>query len=569
VLFLDADMCVDSCSYKIQDMLMKYRTEFRIHALLHHFRCSENGALQPWDALKIEGLQQFLLQSKQQHACNCCGSEHAANGICRIENTVHKMKKTLRLANDGKMLLQLSKDAAAGKRIAIACGSVHDAESLQAFVGHYATGKVGLYTGKTDNSDHFVDLAKHWDLLQVIIYTSTLTTGADYCTPVDRFYVFPHYNTCTPRDMHQMLGRIRELQDTEVWIQASDNCKEKLHTITRDDVETRITQCINQVWRGGKARAAVHKQHVEKLRFTVGPRLYEHEYTPAPPELVLIKGYDDAERSYTTSNHEGMSYFLYMAELKSYSVKYEVDEEFDEEDLRDVKEELKWCSIEQAQIEHARFRHLDVSQFRDPVSIQTLEWIASGKFFAGHEEFFAEWRTMFGDSTLYNFKLMAHKARFSTVYPHQEQSDDLQALKQYERSKHAILCYTAAKQEQQGNRSIMTELAVDLLLESRTYDKNTAEKATLAELKRPHPVICIDIAKRLVSALGISSLFDFAHPVLRSDFSRDAVSAVLKEAQSHNLQRGRSGAPTLAWVNAVLCSTVCVQLELKHIKPEI
>jgi hypothetical protein len=47
------------------------------------------------------------------------------------------------------------------------------------------------------------------------------------------------------------------------------------------------------------------------------------------------------------------------------------------------------------------------------------------------------------------------------------------------------------------------------------------------------------------------------------------VSAVLKEAQSHNLQRGRSGAPTLAWVNAVLCSTLCVQLDRKQFKPEI
>jgi hypothetical protein len=410
----------------------------------------------------------------------------------------------------------------------------------------YATVKVGLYTGKTDNSNHFVDLAKHWDLLQVIIYTGTLTTGADYCTPVNRFYVFPHHNTCTPRDMHQMLGRIRELQDTEVWIQAADECKLKLRTITRDDVEARMTQCINQVWRGGKARAAVHKQHVEKLRFTVGPHLYEHDYTPAPPERVLIKGYDDAECSYTTSNHEWMSYSLYMAELKNYSVMYEGDEKFDEDDLQDVKKELLLCSIEQAQKEHARFRRLDVSQFRDPVSIQMLEWIASGKFFAGHEEFFATWNTRFGNGTRYDFKLMARKARFSTIYPHQEQYDDLQALKQYERSKHAILCYTAVKQEQQGDRSIMAELAVDLLLESRVYDKDTADKATLAELKTPHPVICIDIARRLVSALGCSSLFDFAHPVLRSDFSRAAVSAVLQAAQSHNQQQGRSGAPTLS-----------------------
>jgi hypothetical protein len=174
------------------------------------------------------------------------------NGICRIENAVQKMKKPLRLADDGNMLLQLSKDAAAFKRIAVACGSVHEAESLQAFLRHYATGTVGLYTGKTDNSDHFVDLKRHWDLLQVIIFTSTLTTGADYCTSVDRFYVFPHHNTCTPRDMHQMLGRIRELQDTEVWVQASAECREQLRTITREYVEKRIAQCINQVWHGGR-----------------------------------------------------------------------------------------------------------------------------------------------------------------------------------------------------------------------------------------------------------------------------------------------------------------------------
>eukprot|EP00953_Heterococcus_sp_UTEX-ZZ885_P016629 9342-Heterococcus_DN1.PRE.1 len=134
---------------------------------------------------------------------------------------------------------------------------------------------------------------------------------------------------------------------------------------------------------------------------------------------------------------------------------------------------------------------------------------------------------------------MALKAQFSTTYPHEEQHNDLRALKQYGRSKHAVLCFTAAKQEHQGNQSIMTELAVDLLLESRTYDKDTAHKATLAELKKPHPVICIDMAKRLVRALGCNSLFDYDHNILRSHFGTDAVAAVLKEAQSHNLQRGR------------------------------
>jgi hypothetical protein len=180
-LFLDADMCVDSCSYKIQDVLMKHRTEFRLRTLLDLLTLRDKGQLGQLHESNFMKLQQFVQESKQQHACACCGGEHSKNGICRIENTVHKMQKTLRLVNSDEMLLQLSKDTEADKRIAIACGSVHDAQTLQAYLRHYATGKVGLYTGKTDNSNHFIDLAAHWDPLQIIIYTSTLTTSADYC----------------------------------------------------------------------------------------------------------------------------------------------------------------------------------------------------------------------------------------------------------------------------------------------------------------------------------------------------------------------------------------------------
>jgi hypothetical protein len=168
VLFLDADMCVDSSSYKIQDMLMKCRIEFRMCALMDHFSRSEVKELQPPDERQMSVLRQFLQESKHKHACDCCRGEHSVKGICRIENNVHKMKKTLRLVQHAEMLLQLSKDVEASKRIAIACGSVHDAEALQAFVQHYAIGKVGLYTGKTDNSGDFLDLTKHWDPLQVI-----------------------------------------------------------------------------------------------------------------------------------------------------------------------------------------------------------------------------------------------------------------------------------------------------------------------------------------------------------------------------------------------------------------
>jgi hypothetical protein len=366
--------------------------------------------------------------------------------------------------------------------------------------------------------------------------------------------------------MHQMLGRIRDLQDTEVWVKASTDCRKKLRTITREDVEARIQQCLNQVWHGGKARAKLHTEYIEKLRFTVGPHLYEHEYTPAPPEIVLIKGYDDAERSYTTSNHEWMSYFLYMAELKSYSIIYTCDEEGEEDadDIKDVKELLKESSQGIAHQEQELFSSLDITQFCDPVSIQMLDWVASGKLFNGHADCFSKWSSTFGTPSLYTFKLMARKARFSNIYLHPEQHNDLRNLKAYERSKHAILCYTAVYQEHCGNRSIMTELAVDLLLESRVRDKDTTSKATLAELKRPHPVICIDIAKRLTQALGCNNVFDNTKAISASDFETTAVAEVLQDAQSHNLQRGRTGPPTLNWINAVLRSTICLEIDTEH-----
>jgi hypothetical protein len=193
-----------------------------------------------------------------------------------------------------------------------------------------------------------------------------------------------------------------------------------------------------------------------------------------------------------------------------------------------------------------------------------LEWVASGELFNGHADFFSKWSSTFGTPSLYTFKLMARKARFSNIYPHPEQHSTLQNLKDYERCRHAILCYTAVHQEHCGNRAIMTELAVDLLLESRVRDKDAASKATLAELKRPHPVICIDIAKRLIQALGCSNAFDTTHAIKANDFKATAVAEVLQEAQLHNLQRGRTGPPTLNWINAVLRSTICLEIDTQH-----
>jgi Origin of replication binding protein len=135
VLFLDADMTVDSCSYKLQDVLMKSRTECRMHVLMAYFiRCDKGAKLSHEDDCEFTVLRKFMEESKRKRTCKCCEGKHAVNDICRIENNINKMPKTLRLASKDEMLLRRSKDAAAGKRIAIACGNVHEAQALDSIL---------------------------------------------------------------------------------------------------------------------------------------------------------------------------------------------------------------------------------------------------------------------------------------------------------------------------------------------------------------------------------------------------------------------------------------------------
>ena len=51
-------------------------------------------------------------------------------------------------------------------------------------------GGVGLYTADTDNREDIKTLNESWNKFQCIIYTSCITTGADYTGVVERVYSF-------------------------------------------------------------------------------------------------------------------------------------------------------------------------------------------------------------------------------------------------------------------------------------------------------------------------------------------------------------------------------------------
>ena len=131
------------------------------------------------------------------------------------------MEREVVLVNDGEFLHQLHADVTAGHRIVVAVGSVSEAANLAEMFKEVA---MGLYTSRTDNHSDFEDITKAWDQHQLIIFTSTLTTGADYCTPIHRVYAFPCINTCTPHDMHQMIGQVRNVDCPSIWVRS--------HTVT-------------------------------------------------------------------------------------------------------------------------------------------------------------------------------------------------------------------------------------------------------------------------------------------------------------------------------------------------
>ena len=76
----------------------------------------------------------------------------------------------------------------------------------------------------------FKDLNTAWRKPQVIIYTSKVTVGSDYTGPCDRVYLAGHNAGAAPRDMIQMMGRVRNPSDTTVraWVEA----KHVAHTST-------------------------------------------------------------------------------------------------------------------------------------------------------------------------------------------------------------------------------------------------------------------------------------------------------------------------------------------------
>lgn len=151
----------------------------------------------------------------------------------------------------------LLREVAAGRKLAVPCRTNADAcrvaEACRSVAGEHA---VGLFTGDSDDF-HKAQWARPDDLVeyQVVVYTCTVSVGCDVLAAWDQLFVHASdTGGCCARDLHQMVGRFRVLNNPVVVTHMPRTLMQATHT------------------------AATHEEQLQKLkarRSTLEPHVRE------------------------------------------------------------------------------------------------------------------------------------------------------------------------------------------------------------------------------------------------------------------------------------------------------
>jgi Origin of replication binding protein len=237
VLYLDADMECDGAAYRVQDMLCQHEATFHSDALTQTAKHLDQLIAESRSSTKIQQLtaQRDEVVLKAFHVANNPPKVH------HIVSNVHKMKRCVVISTSIDMLDRAQKLLEEGQRIVLCCGSIKIAGIYAQYLERFAKGGylheyidgcyeetetpstgAGLYTSKAGEKKDLKTLQACWDKYQCISFTSTITTGVDYNTPIHTLFLMPWHNACTPRDKHQMAGRIRRLMTEDMYVAVSE-----------------------------------------------------------------------------------------------------------------------------------------------------------------------------------------------------------------------------------------------------------------------------------------------------------------------------------------------------------
>jgi Origin of replication binding protein len=309
VLFMDADMLHDGASYEAQDALWNF--------------CKQNERAYLEEKVIEERDMAFTGTVKLVHLTARARLDALNTGppqpILRKTYDSAAMQRGILLATDAQIWEMIEADLTSDvrHRIMIVCGSVKEACAVQQRCGEIIDSElVGLYTGETNNREDFCDIKKAWRAWSVIIFTSTLTTGADYTELLYRAYLLPSTGASKPRDAHQQLGRARELTNTEYVVRWNGD---HIRTVTKAQVDSTVdAEKEKLIQRGGLVERSVNQEKV-KLFLALGTEYHEGEWRPICSDMSALIAYSNAESSFTHSDAEWMAYFMYIARRKNYT----------------------------------------------------------------------------------------------------------------------------------------------------------------------------------------------------------------------------------------------------------
>jgi hypothetical protein len=184
-------------------------------------------------ALMQSARRTFLLDADM----DCDGAVHALVSSVfspqevRLERYERvKLQRTMICHAEKDWYQAIAHDIQQGKKLVVCVGTKTQGRMVVALCTEHKAGHRFYYSGCDDALLlDFTDLNQVWGdpQLQVIIYTSKVTVGADYTGPCDRVYLAGHHAGASPRDMLQMLGRVRNPTDTQVHVRIDAHAKAK------------------------------------------------------------------------------------------------------------------------------------------------------------------------------------------------------------------------------------------------------------------------------------------------------------------------------------------------------
>ncbi len=214
--------------------------------------------------------------------------------------THNNMVRNFRIYTDhGQFISQFMDDLGNGKKITVCCGSRLDCNVFASILDQKGV-SYKQYTSETDDTEVSGDLRNIndvWSEVSVILYTSKIMVGTDYNGSMDKIYAFGKRQTCSPREMIQMCGRIRNVSDPNIHVFCS-NKEVTIQSALEETLKYPTIEFVVDILHNKRNMMKRHIKNIESVFYETEQMVIasSHQIVWAPTIMTLIRGYLFMER---------------------------------------------------------------------------------------------------------------------------------------------------------------------------------------------------------------------------------------------------------------------------------